>query len=860
MVYLLLAFGGVAGAVTVSFVFHMQAPATIVTLLPALAGWYLAWASFRVQHSAARVDLAAAADQLARVVREQWEAEVQVRRVNDPYALPVSWRTVDPDLAEDWSLLETIARNWPAGPASDPAGWASCADGLAASDGEIWDVFSQRVPTRRLAVLGPPGSGKTVLLVRLLLALIERRPQGGAVPVLFPLSSWNPAGEELGAWMVQHLARDYVSFGTAVPTPAGHVSLARALLDARLILPILDGLDEIPRPARGMALEKINAALPLGHGLVLSSRVAEFRELVATSGLPVRLAGAAGIELQPLSPGDTVAYLRRTAGGEGSAAALRWEPVIAALNSDTPVRQALTTPLVLFLARTTYNPRFGESFAALPEPAELCDTTRFPTRTSVETHLFEAFLPAAYRPHPRYPCRWTAGQATRVLTHLARHLEHSLNGTTDLAWWQLGHAVPQRLRQVGWAIVAALAGWAAGAVASWLTGSYAFEDPLFTTDSPSVLAGGVAGGLVGGIPGGMAGGVLAGLGDALLRMLSWHYDLYPGDYGPLPTEYAVDMLAEGITGGLLYGFGTGVVARLLARRVERRRDRPERLRQGWQGLIAGGVLTAVVGGAYWLAERPDPLTAGVTIGIVYGIAAALLGMRNVARRALHPSYRVQWSWNGRSVTLGAAAGLIVGSLASLTSSFSWGHGWDLASAEALTRVLATAIAYSLAGGFLGTLTGRPANPATAVSPMGTLAQDRTTFWRLVLTIVFTMTACLSLISWVVVQVSVRTGGQPVMGSAWYGLMGEVGLDQGLTAGLPSGVALGVALSISVGSTQTAWTDLALARLGLRLSTRAPWRLLAFLADAHERRGVLRQTGAVYQFRHTDLQRHLARHE
>jgi hypothetical protein len=33
--------------------------------------------------------------------------------------------------------------------------------------------------------------------------------------------------------------------------------------------------------------------------------------------------------------------------------------------------------------------------------------------------------------------------------------------------------------------------------------------------------------------------------------------------------------------------------------------------------------------------------------------------------------------------------------------------------------------------------------------------------------------------------------------------------------------------------------------------------MGFLADAHQQRGVLRQTGSVYQFRHADLQRRLA---
>jgi hypothetical protein len=40
---------------------------------------------------------------------------------------------------------------------------------------------------------------------------------------------------------------------------------------------------------------------------------------------------------------------------------------------------------------------------------------------------------------------------------------------------------------------------------------------------------------------------------------------------------------------------------------------------------------------------------------------------------------------------------------------------------------------------------------------------------------------------------------------------------------------------------------------LELHHRLPWPLMTFLADAHQR-GVLRQVGSVYQFRHIDLQR------
>jgi len=45
-----------------------------------------------------------------------------------------------------------------------------------------------------------------------------------------------------------------------------------------------------------------------------------------------------------------------------------------------------------------------------------------------------------------------------------------------------------------------------------------------------------------------------------------------------------------------------------------------------------------------------------------------------------------------------------------------------------------------------------------------------------------------------------------------------------------------------------------ARTWLALRGRLPRQLMTFLADAHAHRGVLRQVGAVYQFRHIELQR------
>ena len=77
-----------------------------------------------------------------------------------------------------------------------------------------------------------------------------------------------------------------------------------------------------------------------------------------------------------------------------------------------------------------------------------------------------------------------------------------------------------------------------------------------------------------------------------------------------------------------------------------------------------------------------------------------------------------------------------------------------------------------------------------------------------------------------------------------------GAEKRSDAKLPSG-------GLVFGLGQTAWGTFVLARGWLAVRHRLPRDLMAFLADAHEQRGVLRQVGAVYQFRHLELQRRLA---
>jgi hypothetical protein len=86
-------------------------------------------------------------------------------------------------------------------------------------------------------------------------------------------------------------------------------------------------------------------------------------------------------------------------------------------------------------------------------------------------------------------------------------------------------------------------------------------------------------------------------------------------------------------------------------------------------------------------------------------------------------------------------------------------------------------------------------------------------------------------------------------------LSESAYGPGVEVGL--GLLLGLVFGLVLVLPGTAWGQwLVLGRFWLPVRGRVPWRLMGFLDDAH-RRGVLRQVGAVYQFRHARLQDHLA---
>ena len=736
--------------------------------------------------------LAQIADQLAVSVGNQWKDEANWRRLNDPYAMPVRWVPADPALTVSWSTLVRLAGEGPGWPAAPRESWASRPAELAGAGSDLINALSH-VPTGRLVLLGAPGAGKTILLVRLVLDLLARRRPGQAVPVLVPMGSWNPKSEALYTWMERWLAINNPALATSWPGNRRR-SRARALLEEGFILPLLDGLDEMSAPLRGEAIAKVNDALLGGQGLILAARTDAFRLAVQPpGGVEVQLAGATAIELCPLDARVVTEYLRDSAGGKESAA--RWTDVTAVLVSDdsAPVAQALTTPLMAALARTIYNPRPGESLSLVGRhPNELLNRDAFPTREALERHLLEVFLPAAYRPRldESRNTKWTVDKAERWLTFLAQDLQCRQGGTTELAWWELAGTAPKPLPGLFVGLAAGITaaftipwrGWGLGVIFCAVVG-FLVRRPM-RSGKPSLARG-------------LAGGILGSQLAALIAL----------------SIFGVGTGNERLASFLAGGMGIGIIAAPTGR-----------FYAGLAGGFAGETVTAFyeraaafAGIRMPIASTPVFIVNGAALGLAAALAAGVYNRRTPARG-------LRWSW------LGFAAGEVGGLLFGFVI-------W--ATAGRTAGIICTAVALftcGIAGGSYEV--ANPTDTTQATSASAVLIRDRATFLA-AFPLAFAVALALGL-------GTALSPPDPLNGSYY-------GLTYGLGVGIVDFVTIGLALAFY----QALWGTFTLTRFWMAATRRLPFRLMAFLDDAHVNREVLRQVGATYQFRHAELQRHLA---
>jgi hypothetical protein len=602
------------------------------------------WIAQREANKAADPNLGKLADGLARRLRSQWASEAKARRLNDPYPLPVTWMAAEASMAGDLDVLKKLATTGAGWSGSTREDWArGPEDLLGGGDKRLADVLAA-VPTGRLVILGEPGSGKSMLMVGLVLDLLARRRDGGPVPVLASLASWDPASQDLHGWLGDTLSIDYPDLAAALPESSGDTRF-EALLSAGLILPILDGLDEIPEPVRPIAITRINEELQPDEPIVVTCRTEAYRAAVSPLDSQGAVLRAAAVQLNTLEFDEVASYLRKDA---GPAAESRWK-FLDTLSSRSPTRQALATPLMVGLARAIYNPRPHERISDLRHPAELGELA---DQRAVEGHLFDEFIPAAYRSPATG--RWTAEQAETWLVFLARHLEYTI-GSSDLAWWQLREAASTNALR----FVVGLATGLAGGLGTGLAAGFATRPAL-----------GLVAGLAGGLAFGVAGfvrGWAAGLGFGLVAGVAYGFaDGWPG---------LLAGLFIGLLGWLTFGLAGVLIGRLQIADVPARglrMDRIELLIAGLAfGLAAGFTLMYghglasifiggfVGGGAGALVGVLAGGLAGVPHDLVEGFAGFTLNLAGAAnpRIVLQRDRRVALSL---TLVFGLLSGLVIG--------------------------------------------------------------------------------------------------------------------------------------------------------------------------------------------------------
>ena len=231
------------------------------------------------------------------------------------------------------------------------------ADEFAVNSGQIFpegtsatSLFDEMEAGRTLLILGEPGSGKTITLLKLAENLVARAEAdlSQPIPVVVNLSSWRKKEKSFAAWLVDELFEKYqVSKSTG-----------QDLIKKEALILLLDGLDEVSLELREQCVSHLNQFIQ-GHGsteISICCRVRDYEKLSQ------RLMLRCSIYIHPLSFGQVDEYL--------SQAGEQLSSLRKILETDLELKTIATTPLILSIMSMAYQYYVLEDFQSLPSTGE----------------------------------------------------------------------------------------------------------------------------------------------------------------------------------------------------------------------------------------------------------------------------------------------------------------------------------------------------------------------------------------------------------------------------------------------------------------------------------------------------------
>lgn len=221
-------------------------------------------------------------------------------------------------------------------------------------DGDLLDpskllieTFGRDDISGKLLILGAPGSGKTTALLSLAEQLVigARSQSQTVIPVILELSTWREDSQSIEAWIIEQL---YDLHGGNRKR-----KIYEQWLERQVLLPLLDGLDELGLERQKKCTEKLNEFARTYPQLVVCCRVREFE----TANIKLsNLNGA--ICLQALSNEQIEAYfqsINRTELGS----VMETNSVLQGLLQETTEGEPglLRVPLFIKLLADVYDPQ-----------------------------------------------------------------------------------------------------------------------------------------------------------------------------------------------------------------------------------------------------------------------------------------------------------------------------------------------------------------------------------------------------------------------------------------------------------------------------------------------------------------------